>query len=201
MRRAANQFDADMPTAGSYIRKAAEQVEYAADALRTGDFSDLVQGAQRFAKNQPTAFFVLSLLAGFGAVRFLKSASHASNGDGETRSSRDEFVGREGSGRSKCLRRKQEVDVTPMPEERSIAQASFGNSLAELAKLVQNEIDLARAELSDKVTVTAEAVKLMAAGAVLLIPAVVLILLAIASELVQLGLSAPLSYLGTGAGP
>ena len=90
MRRAANQFDADMPTAGSYIRKAAEQVEYAADALRTGDFSDLVQGAQRFAKNQPTAFFVLSLLAGFGAVRFLKSASHASNGDGETRSSRDE---------------------------------------------------------------------------------------------------------------
>lgn len=89
--------------------------------------------------------------------------------------------------------------MTPMPEERSIAQL-VGDSLAELAKLVQNEIDLARAELSDKVTVTAEAVKLMAAGAVLLIPGVVLILLAIASELVQLGLSAPLSYLGTGAG-
>ena len=89
MRRAANQFDADMPAAGSYIRKAAVQVESAADALRTGDFNDLVQGAQRFARNQPTAFFGLALLAGFGAVRFLKSASSASDMDREARSSSD----------------------------------------------------------------------------------------------------------------
>jgi len=90
MRRAANQFDAEMTVAGSYIRKAADQVEYAADALRTGDFNDLVQGAQRFARNQPTAFFGLTFLAGFGAVRFLKSASGASDDDGETHSSRED---------------------------------------------------------------------------------------------------------------
>jgi hypothetical protein len=89
--------------------------------------------------------------------------------------------------------------VTPMPEERSISQL-VGDSLAELAKLVQNEIDLARAELSAKVTVTGEAVKLIAAAAVLLIPGVVLILFALASELIQLGLSAPLAYLCCGAG-
>jgi Putative Actinobacterial Holin-X, holin superfamily III len=89
--------------------------------------------------------------------------------------------------------------VTPMPEERSISQL-VGDSLAELAKLVQNEIDLARAELSAKVTVTGDAVKLIAASAVLLIPGVVLILLAIASELIQLRLSAPLAYLCCGAG-
>jgi Putative Actinobacterial Holin-X, holin superfamily III len=89
--------------------------------------------------------------------------------------------------------------VTPMPEERSISQL-VGDSLVELAKLVQNEIDLARAELSAKVTATGEAVKLIAAGAVLLIPGVVLILLALASELIQLGLSAPLAYLCCGAG-
>jgi len=83
--------------------------------------------------------------------------------------------------------------------ERSIAQL-VGDSLAELAKLVQNEIDLARAELSDKIIVTGEAVELIAAGAVLLIPGVVLILLAIASGLVQLGLAAPLAYFCTGAG-
>jgi hypothetical protein len=89
--------------------------------------------------------------------------------------------------------------VTPMPEERSISQL-VGDSLAELAKLVQNEIDLARAELSAKVAVTGDAVKLIATGAVLLIPGVVLILFALASELIQLGLSAPLAYLCCGAG-
>jgi hypothetical protein len=90
MRRAANQFDADMPVAGTYIRKAAVQVEYAADSLRKGEFNDLIQGAQRFARDQPTAFFGLALLAGFGAVRFLKSASRPSEVDGETRSPGDE---------------------------------------------------------------------------------------------------------------
>jgi hypothetical protein len=90
MRRAANQFDADIPVAGTYIRKAAVQVENAADALRKGDFNDLVQGAQRFARDQPTAFFGLAFLAGFGAVRFLKSASGGSDMDGETRSPGDQ---------------------------------------------------------------------------------------------------------------
>ena len=91
MRRAANQFDADIPVAGTYIRKAAVQVENAADALRKGDFNDLVQGARRFARDQPTAFFGLAFLAGFGAVRFLKSASGGSNAGGEARSSSDSW--------------------------------------------------------------------------------------------------------------
>ena len=79
MRRAANQFDADVPLAGDYIRKAADQVQYAAGAVRDGNLSDLVEGAQKFARSQPTAFFGLALLAGFGAVRFLKSASETSD--------------------------------------------------------------------------------------------------------------------------
>ena len=90
LRRAANQFDGDIPVAGTYIRKAAVQVENAADALRKGDFNDLVQGAKRFARDQPTAFFGLAFLAGFGAVRFLKSASGGSNVGGEARSSWEE---------------------------------------------------------------------------------------------------------------
>ena len=89
--------------------------------------------------------------------------------------------------------------MTPMPGERSISQL-VGNSLAELSKLVQNEIDLARAELSDKVALTGGAVKLIAAGAILLIPGIVLILFSIASELIQLGWSAPLAYLCSGGG-
>lgn len=89
--------------------------------------------------------------------------------------------------------------MTLHPDERSISQL-FGDLLTELVKLVRNEIDLARAELSEKVSITTGAVKLIAAGAVLLIPGVVLILFAIASELIQLGVSAPLAYLCSGAG-
>jgi hypothetical protein len=75
MRRAAGEFDAEVPLAGTYIRKAADQVDNAAEAWRSGNLNDLVQGAQTFAKNQPTAFLGLAVLAGFGVVRFLKSSS------------------------------------------------------------------------------------------------------------------------------
>jgi hypothetical protein len=78
MRRAAGEFEADVPLAATYIRKAADQVTNAAEAFRDGNLNDLVQRAQSFARNQPTAFVGLAVLAGFGAVRFLKSASNTS---------------------------------------------------------------------------------------------------------------------------
>jgi hypothetical protein len=89
--------------------------------------------------------------------------------------------------------------VTSPSDERSISQL-FGDTFAQLAKLVQNEIDLARAELRLKFNLARAGSKLIAAGAVLAIPALVLILLAIASELRQLGLPETLSYLCTGLG-
>jgi hypothetical protein len=75
MRRAAREFDHDLPIAGAYIRKAASQIEGVSDQIKTGNFSDLVSGAQAFARRQPTAFLGLAVLAGFGAVRFLKSSA------------------------------------------------------------------------------------------------------------------------------
>src|SRR6202048_1604246 len=80
IRRAAREFDGDLPIAGTYIRKAASQVEGVADSIRTGDFKDLVRGAQSFARRQPTAFLGMAVLAGFGAVRFLKSSAEKSEG-------------------------------------------------------------------------------------------------------------------------
>jgi hypothetical protein len=75
IRRAAREFDSDLPIAGTYIRKAASQVEGVADTIRTGNFKDLVRGAQSFARRQPTAFLGMAVLAGFGVVRFLKSSA------------------------------------------------------------------------------------------------------------------------------
>jgi uncharacterized phage infection (PIP) family protein YhgE len=79
MRRAAREFDHDLPIAGAYIRKAASQIEGVSDQIKTGNFNDLVKGAQSFARRQPTAFLGLAVLAGFGAVRFLKSSANDSD--------------------------------------------------------------------------------------------------------------------------
>jgi hypothetical protein len=82
IRRAAREFDSDLPIAGTYIRKAASQVEGVADTIRTGNFNDLVRGAQSFARRQPTAFLGMAVLAGFGVVRFLKSSANDAEGSG-----------------------------------------------------------------------------------------------------------------------
>ena len=83
MRRAAREFDHDLPIAGAYIRKAAAQIEGVSDSIKTGNFNDLVRGAQSFARRQPTAFLGLAVLAGFGAVRFLKSSGDSSDASSE----------------------------------------------------------------------------------------------------------------------
>jgi hypothetical protein len=92
IRRAAREFDGDLPIAGTYIRKVASQVEGVADTIRTGNFKDLVRGAQSFARRQPTAFLGMAVLAGFGAVRFLKSSAESSEGGGSHVSRKGTFA-------------------------------------------------------------------------------------------------------------
>ena len=95
MRRAAREFDTDLPIAGTYIRKAAAQVEGVSDTIRTGNLNDLVRNAQSFARRQPTAFLGIAVLAGFGVVRFLKSSddSNARSGTLPSAPSKDSNVG------------------------------------------------------------------------------------------------------------
>ena len=87
IRRAAKEFDSDLPIAGTYIRKAASHVDSIADTVKTGNFNDLVRGAQSFARRQPTAFLGIAVLAGFGVVRFLKSSATAADRPGSQHSS------------------------------------------------------------------------------------------------------------------
>jgi hypothetical protein len=87
MRRAAREFDTDLPIAGTYIRKAAEQVDGVSDGIRNGNLNDLVRSAQSFAQRQPTAFLGIAVLAGFGVVRFLKSSDSGSPSGSSTSTS------------------------------------------------------------------------------------------------------------------
>lgn len=93
MRRAAREFDNDLPIAGSYLRRGASQVEAISDRIRKGDFNDLLHDAQDFARQRPTAFFGLAVLAGFGAMRFFKSSAQYPSGGGSWMSQEREWGG------------------------------------------------------------------------------------------------------------
>jgi Putative Actinobacterial Holin-X, holin superfamily III len=76
----------------------------------------------------------------------------------------------------------------------------FSDALGQLAKLVGNEFDLARAEISEKANQAGRAAALIGAGAVIFIPALVLVLFAIATTLIHSGISDAVAYLITGIG-
>ena len=77
-------MESDAPFAARGINSAADYVEDAAEKIRNGTFRDIVDGASDFAKRQPAAFLGLSVLAGFAAVRFLKtSGGQTSSSQGE----------------------------------------------------------------------------------------------------------------------
>jgi hypothetical protein len=73
----------------------------------------------------------------------------------------------------------------------------LGNALSQFSKLLQNEMDLAKAEFGDKVQKVGGALGFIAGGAVLVIPALVMALFAISSALISAGWSQPLSYLAS----
>ena len=79
IRRAANEFDKDVPQAAEYIRLAADQIGTVSDAFRRRDLNQLVADMQGFARRQPTAFLGAAVLAGFAAVRFLKTSTADAN--------------------------------------------------------------------------------------------------------------------------
>jgi hypothetical protein len=81
--------------------------------------------------------------------------------------------------------------------ERSIAEL-FSDAFAQLANLIGNEFDLARAELSDKAGQMGRGIAMIAAGAIIMIPALVVLLLSAASSLMHAGLSEPIAYLLAG---
>jgi Putative Actinobacterial Holin-X, holin superfamily III len=85
------------------------------------------------------------------------------------------------------------------PNSRSIPEL-FSDAVGQLAKLVGNEFELARAELSEKASQVGRATAMIGVGAVILIPALTLLLFAVSAALIRGGFSEPIAYLLTGAG-
>ena len=87
----------------------------------------------------------------------------------------------------------------PSPfDERGISEL-VGDAVNQFTKLIRNELAIARVELTQKGTEVAMGVGFIIGGALLLIPAMVLFLMALAAWLSELGLSDSVSNLIAGA--
>ena len=74
------------------------------------------------------------------------------------------------------------------------------SALQQASGLMSNEMALARAEIADKIGQAGRGAGMVAAGAVILTPALTLILLAIATWITGFGASPGVAYLVTGVG-
>jgi uncharacterized membrane protein YqjE len=75
----------------------------------------------------------------------------------------------------------------------------FADALSQFSKLMRNEIRLARAEMSMKVSQTMTSVAFLTGAAGLLIPTLVLLLMAFAAWLVEIGTRPSIAHLIAGA--
>ena len=75
LRRSAKHFEPDGRIVSEYISKAALNIDKTAENLRTGDFQKIISRAQDFVRQRPGTVAAFALLAGFAAIRLVKSSS------------------------------------------------------------------------------------------------------------------------------
>jgi uncharacterized protein YacL len=75
----------------------------------------------------------------------------------------------------------------------------FADALKQLAKLMGNELQLARAEIAVKASEAISAVGLVVGAGISLIPALVLLLIALAAWIEELGIRSSIAHLIAGA--
>ena len=86
----------------------------------------------------------------------------------------------------------------PAPYDERTVSELLGDVVNQFTKLIRNEMAIARAELTAKATEAAFGVGLLIGGALLAIPAMVLLLMALAAWLVELGLNSSVADLIAG---
>ena len=78
LRKSAEQMQGQHQSAARFAQTAASSLEQISGALKNRDLDGMLRDAESFARRQPVAFFGAALVAGFLAVRFLKSSNPAS---------------------------------------------------------------------------------------------------------------------------
>lgn len=81
-------------------------------------------------------------------------------------------------------------------DNRSVSEL-FADALSQFSKLISNEVQLAKAEMSAKINKAVMGAAFIAVAGLMAIPVLVMLLFALASALSELGWSDPLAYLAS----
>lgn len=178
MRRAAGEFDRDLPIAGSYIREAASRMDGLADAIRAGNFEEWMKDAQSFAIRQQPAIFGIALVAGFGLVQLLKGTAELpmrrrppQAGEGrvsveasnESRNISPAKVTSKGRGRPLAdLVRKMERKMPELASARGLSSAAM--RAGDLVRAMRKDAGLSQSQLAKRLEVTQARISEIEAG-------------------------------------
>ena len=92
--------------------------------------------------------------------------------------------------------------MSVLPDNRGLedkpVSGLVADALHQFSRLIRSEFSLARAELVDKSQVAARGAAMVAGGALLVIPSVALLLIALAALMMEYGMRASLAYLLAG---
>ena len=92
-KRAADELETDAPHIAGLVRGMADRVEAYSRNLENQSVTDIYQGASDYTRRQPAIVFGLAALAGFFALRTLKSStSSVSLKSGERTTSQGEEI-------------------------------------------------------------------------------------------------------------
>jgi hypothetical protein len=93
-KRAADELENDAPQVASLVRGVADRVEEYSRGLENQSVADIYQAASDFTRRQPAVVFGAAALAGFFALRTLKSsATHSRSGSRVRSQGGEEFHG------------------------------------------------------------------------------------------------------------
>ena len=211
------------PLAAEYSRQVADGLESMANWVSRRNVDDVTGGLEDFARQRPVAFIGGAMVAGFALARFMKSSSarrsrtseHEYRGAtarsyGQPRRPRrrgatgfvrsqhaDAVICISGHGRGELRAAHRGRYLMQHTDDRSLKEL-FGDLSSSVSNLFRKEIELARAEASEKITQAGVAAGSIAAGGILALAALIVLLQALVIALTELGLAPALSSLIVG---
>ena len=213
------------PLAAEYSRQVADGLESLANWVSRRNVDDVTGGLEDFARQRPVAFIGGAMVAGFALARFMKSSSarRSRTSEHEYRGAtarsygqprRTEYAGRRppqfarpkhadavicisGHGRGELRAAHRGRYLMQHTDDRSLKEL-FGDLSHSVSNLFRKEIELARAEASEKISQAGVAAGSIAAGGILALAALIVLLQALVIALTELGLAPALSSLIVG---
>ena len=202
------------PLAAEYSRQVADGLESLANWVSRRNVDDVTGGLEDFARQRPVAFIGGAMVAGFALARFMKSssarrsrttASTSIAGDGTFDRPRrspgsrhaDAAICISGHGRGELRAAHRGRHLMQHTDDRSLKEL-FGDLSHSVSNLFRKEIELARAEASEKISQAGVAAGSIAAGGILALAALIVLLQALVIALTELGLAPALSSLIVG---